>query len=162
MEQAKKRALRPFFVGVVGVAAYGYPLTLLALSLALSVIGERHWVTAGLLYAPRLAFGAPLLVLVPALWVTGRTSLLWTQVAALGLLLFPLMGLVLPWPARRSSAQVLRVLSYNVDSARAGAGKLLAVVDRLSPDLVLFQESPWAGALDEGLKARFPHFDHTA
>lgn len=161
MEQAKKRAHSPFFVRLVGALAYGYPLTLLALYAAFTAIGERHWLTAGLLYAPRLTFAAPLVVLVPALWLTGQRARLWTQVAALALLLFPLMGLVLPWPAPSASPRALRVLSYNVDSARAGAAPLLAVVDTLSPDLVLLQELEAVGELDTGLRARFPHFDHT-
>lgn len=161
MEQAKKRALRPFLVHVVRAAAASYPLTLLALCLAFTTIGERHWLTAGLLYAPRLAFAAPLVLLAPALWLAGQRSWLWTQLVALVVLVFPLMGFVLPWPVRTANGKALRVLSYNVDSARAGASKLLAVVDRLSPDLVLFQESLERGELDAGLRARFPHFDHT-
>jgi len=157
-----KSARSSLFLGVLRVAAYGYPLTLLALCLGFTLVGERHWLSAGLLYAPRVAFAAPLVVLLPALWLTRHRSLLWTQVVALAVLLVPLMGLVLPWPGARSGARELSVLSYNIDSANAGASELLAVVDRLSPDLVLFQEASWDGELDAGLQARFRYFDHTA
>jgi endonuclease/exonuclease/phosphatase family metal-dependent hydrolase len=69
------------------------------------------------------------------------------------------MGLVLPWPASSATGPQLKVLSFNVDSAHYGSDRVLAVVDREKPDLVLFQESPWGGPLHDGLRARFPHFD---
>lgn len=154
-------AARPF-ARLVGALAYAYPLTLLAVWLAFTTIGERHWTTAGLLYAPRALFAVPLVLLAPALWLTGQRRQLWTQLAALLVWLFPLMGLVLPGPARGPKPPSLRVLSYNVDMGNAGADKILSVVDQLAPDLVLFQESPWEGELHDGLRARFPYFDHTA
>jgi vancomycin resistance protein VanJ len=142
-------------------AALAYPLALLALSAALLCIGERHWLTAWLLYVPRVAFAAPLLLFTPALLLTGAKKLLWTQVIALLLTLGPLMGLVLPWPTRTAGGPTLELLSYNVNTAYAGADKVLRVVDQVEPDLVLFQESPWDGPLHDGLRARYPHFDST-
>lgn len=160
MEHAKSGAFRGALSQLVRAAAYAYPLSLLALCAALSGVGERHWLTAGLLYVPRALFALPLVPLLPALWLIGPRRLLWTQAAALLLTLFPLMGLVLPWPTRAPPGPRLRVLSYNVDTARGGSDRLLGVVDRLAPDLVLFQESPWHGPLHDGLRARFAHFDH--
>jgi endonuclease/exonuclease/phosphatase (EEP) superfamily protein YafD len=159
MEHAKARSIVRFSRRLVSLSAYAYPLVLLALCIVLVSIGERFWVTAGLLYVPRALFGAPLVVLVPALWLMGKKRLLWTQAVALLLVVFPLMGLVLPWPAARASGPTLKLLSFNVDSAHAGAEQLLAVVDREQPDLALFQEAPWGGPLHEGLRARFPHVD---
>ncbi len=143
-------------------AAYAYPLSLLGVCSAFELVGERHWLTAGAMYAPRALFAAPIALLAPALWLTSQRSLLWTQLAALLITVFPLMGLVLPLRSHAARGPTLRVLSYNVDTARAGADELLAVVDRLAPDLVLLQESPWGGPLHDGLRARFPYFDHSA
>jgi vancomycin resistance protein VanJ len=142
-------------------AAIVYPLALLALSAALLYVGERYWLTAWLLYVPRVVFAAPLLLITPALLLTGAKNLLWTQVVALLLTLGPLMGLVLPWPTRAAGGPTLELLSYNVNTAYAGADEVLRVVDQIEPDLVMFQESPWDGPLHDGLRARFPYFDST-
>lgn len=142
-------------------AAVAYPLALLAVSAALLCIGERYWLTAWLLYVPRAVFAAPLLLITPALLLAGAKKLLWTQVVALLLTVGPLMGLALPWPTRAAGGPTLELLSYNVDTAYAGADKVLGVVDQVEPDLVMFQESPWHGPLHAGLRARFPYFDST-
>lgn len=159
MEHAKGRPIVRFFRRLVVVCAYAYPATLALLCVALFGIGENHWVTAGLLYVPRVLYAAPLVLLTPALWLLGRKRLLWTQAVTLLLLLFPLMGLVLPWPTSAPTGPALKLLSFNVDSAHYGSDQLLAVVDSEKPDLVLFQEAPWGGPLHDGLRARFPHVD---
>lgn len=159
MEHAKARPFVRFLRRLVRVSAYAYPLALLALCIAFVSIGERHWLTAGLLYAPRPLFALPLVAVLPALWFIGARKLLWTQLASLLLILFPLMGLVLPWPAGTPRGPTLKLLSLNVNSAAVGAERLLALVDELGPDLVLFQEAPWSGALHDGLRQRFAHFD---
>lgn len=159
MEQAKARPLVRFLRRLLAVLAYGYPLCLALLCVLLTTVGERHWVTAGLLYVPRVLYAAPVLLLLVALWLTKQRRLLWTQGVAMLLVLFPLMGLILPWPTGSATGPVLKVLSFNVDSANYGAERVLAAVDREQPDLVLFQESPWGGPLHDGLRARFPHVD---
>jgi endonuclease/exonuclease/phosphatase family metal-dependent hydrolase len=159
MEQAKARPVVRFLRRLLGFCAYAYPLFLLAVCALLTMLGEGYWVTAGLLYVPRVLYAAPLLVLVPALWLTKRRRLLWTQAAALVLVVFPLMGLVLPWPSGDAKGPKLKLMSFNVDSAHYGSERVLAAVDREQPDLVLFQESPWGGPLHDGLRARFPHVD---
>ena len=67
-KRAPSRVLRR----VVRVTAYAYLLTLLAVCAAFTAIGERHWLTAGLLYVPRALFAAPI-VLLGAL-VTGSSN----------------------------------------------------------------------------------------
>jgi endonuclease/exonuclease/phosphatase family metal-dependent hydrolase len=161
MEHGKQRFLVRGLRPLHG-AAYAYPLTLLVLSVAFVRIGEHHWLTAGALYVPRALWLLPLVVLTPALLLTSSKKLLWTQGAALLLGLFPLLGLVMPWPTPAARGPTLRLLSYNVDTARAGSERLLEVVDRLSPDVVLFQESPANGPLLDGLRARYAHFDSTS
>jgi len=138
-------------------SAFAYPLALAATFALFLLVGERHWLTAALLYVPRIAFGAPLLVLVPALWLT-RRRLLWTQVVAFALLLFPLMGFVLPGPRPRAHGQTLRVLSHNVDTGRLREDLLLREVDTLRPDIVLFQES-WSPTLCTNPRRRFAHVE---
>lgn len=148
-----------FLRRLIVVFAYAYPLCLLALCALLTTVGESYWVTAALLYVPRVLYGAPVLVLAGALWLLKERRLLWTQAAAAAVVVFPLMGLVLPWPTGSTTGPRLKLLSFNVDSANYGSDRLLAVVDREQPDLVLFQESPWGGPLHDGLRARFPHVD---
>jgi vancomycin resistance protein VanJ len=161
MEHRKRRFFTRFSRLSRG-AAIAYPLALLALSAALLWIGERHWLTAWLLYVPRVVFAAPLLLITPALLLAGAKKLLWTQIVALLLTVGPLMGLVLPWPTRAAGGPTLELLSYNVDTAHAGADKVLRVVDHVDPDLVMLQEAPWHGPLHDGLRARFPYFDSTS
>jgi len=67
--------------------------------------------------------------------------LLLAQLAAGGLVLFPLMGLVLP--SARSpagSGPRMRVLSLNANSGYSGTRALLEAVDHYSPDLLVMQE----------------------
>jgi endonuclease/exonuclease/phosphatase (EEP) superfamily protein YafD len=81
---------------------------------------------------------------------------LWTQLAALLVLVFPLMGFVLPWPASRSpSSPVLRVLSYNIDSGNGGADEIVAEIDRHAPDVVFLQEVSAAEPIESLLRARY-------
>jgi endonuclease/exonuclease/phosphatase family metal-dependent hydrolase len=159
MEHAKARPIVRFLRRLLAVAAYGYPLCLVILCALLTTLGEGYWVTAGLLYVPRALFAAPVLLLGMGLWLTKQRRLLWTQGVAALLVSFPLMGLVLPWPKSEVVGPKLKVLSFNVDSAHYGADRVLAVLDRERPDLVLFQESPWGGALHDGLRDRYPHVD---
>lgn len=123
------------------VAAVSYPALLLAVALALAYIGERWWVTAVALYVPRFAFGAPLPVLVALLLWFRKRELLWTQLVALLLLVFPLMGLSLPWFTSRSDTPVFRVMSFNADSGYAGIPEIGRAIRAISPDVVLLQEA---------------------
>src|SRR5881394_1281803 len=125
----------------LAVMAMAYPLLLLLLIVLLRFVGEAWWVTDVGLYLPRLPLALPLPFLALALWLWGRRRLLVTQLVAAVLLLFPLMGLVLPWPARvRADSPRVRVLSYNVNSAYGGLDRILEEVDRFGPDVVLLQE----------------------
>ena len=150
-----KRWLR----GIVTVCAWAYPAALLASVLLLRFVGEHWWVTAVALYVPRRLLAIPLLPILAALILQRRFRLLATQVAAGLLLLFPLMGLVLP--GLRSAAPDgprLRVMSLNGDSANEGADKLLAAVDRYAPDVVLMQEIGLSAVHPflRGLALRYP------
>jgi vancomycin resistance protein VanJ len=140
--------------------AYAYPAVLLALCLAFVRIGEKWWLTAGLLYLPRVFFAAPLVVLAPALWFMRERKLLWTQAVGLTLTVFPLMGLVLPWPSGTPAGASFQLLSFNVNNGYGGSARLLSAIDQAKADLVLLQEAPqFGGPLIDGLRARFPHVE---
>lgn len=135
-----------------------YPVLLLAIVLALEYVGERWWVTTLALYVPRIAFGAPLPLFVIALLFLRRYILLWTQLAALVLLLFPLMGLALPWFTGKSETPVFRVMSLNANSGYAGAHEFGRAIRTISPDIVLLQEAErHRGELEAELKRLYPH-----
>lgn len=150
--------LRHYLERLLVVSAWAYPAGLITAWLALALVGEGWWVTAALLYAPRLLFAAPLLLLVPGLLLIRRRNLLWTQALAALVTLFPLMGLCLPWFASGdAAAKGVKVMSFNVASEWMGADAVLREVDAMKPDIVLLQEASWGGPLLEGLKKRYPH-----
>ncbi len=145
---------RRWLRSAVSACAFLY-LTLLAVSCAaLYYIGESWWVTAAALYVPRVALALPLPFLAGLLWLFGPHRLLWTQVAAAILVVFPLMGFVAPWPSA-PLGHTIRVLTLNVNSGYSGARAILEKVTGFSPDVVLLEEAPWGGELPDLLRARF-------
>lgn len=155
-----RRAVTRWLSRLLVICAYAYPALLAAVCLLFVWVGEDWWVTAALLYAPRLAFGLPLLVLVPCLWLTRRRRLLWTQLVALTLTLFPLMGLVLPWPAPESDRASLKLMTFNISNAPQGDQQVLSAIDAIGADLVLLQEvPPWANPVVVGLRSRFAYVE---
>jgi vancomycin resistance protein VanJ len=152
-ERWEKRWWRRLIVAI----AFLYPVCILAVTIGFRFIGERWWVTGVGLYAPRYVFAAPLPVVVLALAATpSKRRLLWTQAASLVLLLFPLMGFVVPRPhfARRDPP-TMRVLSYNIAGAMGGVENVLREIDRFSPDVVILQEVGSADAINAFLEARY-------
>jgi endonuclease/exonuclease/phosphatase (EEP) superfamily protein YafD len=129
---------------------------LLLIVILLRWVGESWWATGVGLYLPRIAFVAPLPVLVVLLLVLGKARLLYTQLAALLIFLFPMMGLVLPWPRSPiEGAPKLRVLSYNVNQQYGGADNILAEIDRYTPDVALLQEAHPSEEFLDLLRARY-------
>lgn len=115
-----------------------YALGLWLLALALRFVGEGAWLTTALLYLPAIAFALPLPVLIGWMWRRGYRAWLAVHLVALWALVFPLMGFV--WPrtlARDPAGPVMRVLSYNVNHAYAGADRVVAEILRHAPDVVL-------------------------
>ena len=151
-----KARFRSWLGRLVIACAWGYPIALVVIYLALDRVGEDWWVTTALLYAPRISFGAPLVVLVPALWLMGRRRLLLTQAVALLVLIFPLMGLVLPGLGGTSSGPSLALMTFNVNSEYEGPATILRHIDAIKPDIVLLQEATWGGPMEGALKTRFP------
>ena len=142
---------------ILAAIALLYPAALLGVTALLRCVGERWWVTGVGLYLPRVVLWAPLPVIVLALAAMGLWRLLWTQGAAFVLLVFPLMGFVLPWPTGRSrGAPVLRVLSYNIDSGNGGVDDIIQEIDRQTPDVVFLQEVGASEPINSLLRARYP------
>jgi endonuclease/exonuclease/phosphatase (EEP) superfamily protein YafD len=145
---------------LTAIAAWLYVVSLLFAILAMHYVGERWWMTGVALYLPRLVFALPLPVLAIALVAMGPRRLLWTQLGAAILLLFPLMGLVIPRPASRAKgAPVMRILSYNVDSIVNGMDGVLGEIDRYSPDIVVLQEIGSQELLAARMRERYPVVD---
>jgi endonuclease/exonuclease/phosphatase family metal-dependent hydrolase len=82
--------------------------------------------------------------------------LLWTQGVAALVVLFPLMGFVLPglrpYPGERPT---MRVLSYNVNATLGGADKIAEQIAEYSPDVVLLQELGPAEPIASLLRAHY-------
>ncbi|MGD0676164.1 MAG: endonuclease/exonuclease/phosphatase family protein [Polyangiaceae bacterium] len=142
----------------VGWLAVLYPAALLSIVLAFRVAGERWWITGIILYLPRLAFGLPLPLLVFGLVAAGRPGLLWTQLVASLVLVFPLMGFVIPRsPGMAPSSPTLRVLSYNVNSGHGHGdyADVVAEVERYSPDVAVLVEASFKDKIVPLMRARF-------
>jgi vancomycin resistance protein VanJ len=102
--------------------------------------GERWWATGVGLYVPRSVFLLPLPFTLGALLWFGPRRLLWSQLAAALLVVFPLMGFVVSLPSAHGGP-VVRVLSFNVNSSYSGTELVAGAVEKFSPDIVLIQEA---------------------
>jgi endonuclease/exonuclease/phosphatase (EEP) superfamily protein YafD len=143
-----------------GVAALAilYPVALVVAWVLLRFVGERWWLTGVTLYLPMIGFGAPLPFLVALLWFVKRPRLLWTQAVAAAILVFGLMGFVLPTPRFGApSTPAMRVLSYNIDSAHAGVDRIMAEIDRYAPDVAVLVELGDTRGIESLLKERYPN-----
>jgi len=112
---------------------------------------------AALLAGGFAARALPFVVL--GLWLARERRLLWTQLAALLLTVFPLMGFVLPGSTSRDpGSRSLRLLSFNTNSGYSGASAIVAQVSSFHPDIVLIQEGQFGGGeIADQLRARYPH-----
>jgi endonuclease/exonuclease/phosphatase (EEP) superfamily protein YafD len=142
--------------GLLRVLAVAYPLSLLATTVALRYVGEAWWVSTVGLYLPRIGFALPLPFLALALHLGRMRWLLGLQGIGVVLILFPLMGFVLPWPVTHRDGPTLRVLSFNVNSGHSGVTVVMDEIARYSPDLVLLQETGGNQAFLPPLKALYP------
>jgi endonuclease/exonuclease/phosphatase (EEP) superfamily protein YafD len=141
---------------VVRAVAIAYPVALLAIWISLRWIGEAWWASTAALYLPYALFGLPLPFVVLVTWLKQMRRLACVQAVTLFLLVFPIMGFVLPWPSfADASAPKIRVVSLNVDSGHAGVEKIVEAIASYSPDVVLLQET-YANDLEPVLRARYP------
>jgi endonuclease/exonuclease/phosphatase (EEP) superfamily protein YafD len=142
---------------VLQVVAAAYPLALLAVAGTLRYVGEAWWVSNVGLYLPRIVFGLPLPFLALALYLVRMRRLFWSQALSAGVVLFPLMGFVLPWPRLTPpGASTLRILSFNVNGGYGGASAIVDQVNPYAPDIVLFQEMAGFEDFAPLLRSRYP------
>src|SRR5689334_11447581 len=73
-----------------------YVVSLLVLWGLITQVSDRWWPATALMYFPRPVWGLPLILLVPAAALL-RWRLLGVQLVALALVVWPIMGLCLPW-----------------------------------------------------------------
>jgi endonuclease/exonuclease/phosphatase (EEP) superfamily protein YafD len=126
---------------IVRLSAVGYLVALLVVVAALRLIGERWWVTTAALYLPPIGWALPLPVLVLALSIGRCYRLLLTQVAAAGVLLFPLMGLHLTGArAATPGATRFRIFTANIGLAMIGIEPVLDRIHATDPDVIVLEE----------------------
>jgi endonuclease/exonuclease/phosphatase (EEP) superfamily protein YafD len=139
----------------VGLAV-AYPICLLAAATTLRYVGEAWWVSTVGLYLPRVGFALPLPILAVALRILRMHRLLWLQAISGLVILFPLMGLVLPRPTSAEHAPTLRVLSFNVNAGYGGPELVVDEIDRYAPDIVMLQETGGNAAFGPLLRSKYP------
>jgi vancomycin resistance protein VanJ len=136
--------------------AAGYLAGLLLIVAGMRLVGEQHWLTTALLYAPRPSFFLPLPVVTLLVAQFGPRRLLWGTPLAIWLLLFPIMGLELGLGralggaagAQRTGEPRLRILSYNAAGGPVPEA-FVAVIRAARPDILLVQE--WQDRLEPAL-----------
>jgi endonuclease/exonuclease/phosphatase (EEP) superfamily protein YafD len=139
------------------VAAIAYPVALLAIWISIRFVGEGWWASTAALYLPGALFALPLPFVVLATWLRRMRRLVWAQTVSLFLLVFPIMGFVLPWPSfADASAPKIRIVSMNVNGGHAGVDKIVDAIAGYSPDVVLLQELNSGEDFAPVLRARYP------
>jgi endonuclease/exonuclease/phosphatase (EEP) superfamily protein YafD len=142
---------------ITALAACAYPLVLVAAVLLVRCFSDDWWLLEAALYLPRILLAIPMIALLPLLIALRLPRLLWTQLVASLVLLFPLMGLVLPSPYASASGPTLRLMSYNVHDCLSRAEVVDANIRRHSPDVVLLQEiCSHSQPIIERLRSRYP------
>ena len=123
--------------------AWLYPAALVAAILIMRYGGQSIWQAELALYLPRIGFALPLPFFVIALLIMKQRRALWSQAIAAWLVLFPLMGLVLPGFPRSAEdpKRTLKILVYNGNFLYSGAPAVAAQIRVFSPDIVLMQQT---------------------
>jgi endonuclease/exonuclease/phosphatase family metal-dependent hydrolase len=155
-----KRFLSKRWVRRLSIAlAVAYALSVVVAYLVFRFVGENWWISAIGMYLPRIAFAAPLVVFVPLLSLLRERRWLWSQAVALVIVVFPLMGLVLPGPGPSSATGGFRVMSFNVASSVMGREPVFRAIAEQNPDILLVQESTDWSKLHELVHERYPHVE---
>lgn len=157
--------LRSALRRLVPILAVGYAVALIVYALFLRLFGDLWWVAHAAQYVPRAPLAIPLPLLALSLLLQRRVRLLWTQLAAALVLLFPLLGFAVPgWSKADPARPKLRLLSYNVNSGYADYDAVVAAIEPHSPDLVFIQEifdNAEGEHLMSLLRARYAHVERS-
>lgn len=125
-----------------------YAAIVVGLCLLLHLASDRWWLATLILYGPRWPCALPLAVLLPAA-VLCRRRLLGLLAAVSVVLVFPLMGLCVPWAAVVRPAcrgPTVRVLTCNVHGRDLDPAPLAAFIASARPDVVALQS--WSSRYD--------------
>jgi vancomycin resistance protein VanJ len=125
---------------IVACSAWLYLCAVLALWLTLRYAGDRWWPATLLLFGPRWLFAVPIAPLALVSAVSQR-KLLSVVAASSCIVVFPVLGLCLPWPRILSvPGPRFRVPTYNVATSEVATEALSALIRRVEPDIVALQE----------------------
>ncbi len=127
--------------GVAGGCVYAYTAAVVGMWALMWLAGDRWWFATLMLFGPRWVVALPLLMLVPL-----ALALRVRWLGALGLsavvLLWPIMGLNLPWRTLADSPHAdLRVMTYNVDRWSVSQARFENLLAMVQPDLIAVQEA---------------------
>ena len=134
---------RPWWIRVVSVSfaalTWLYVASLLAVWLVLHFYGDHWWLATVMLFGPRWICGLPLVVFVPAAAVW-RRRLLWPLAAGVVILVWPIMGLCLPWARLAGSGDsTIRLLTCNLKGRCYDNAVLDNLIATSAPDVVTLQ-----------------------
>ena len=140
-EETSSRRTSRLLARTTAWLSWGYLVAVVATWALLHFGGDRWWFATVVLFGPRWLVGVPLLLLIPAAGIV-RRRLLWPLSLATLLLVFPVLGLNLPWRSLLSSADgpTLRVMTCNTNGGHLDAGALTILISDTHPDVVMLQE----------------------
>ncbi len=134
---------RPWWIRIVSFSfatlTWLYVASLLAVWLVLYFLGDRWWLATVMLFGPRWVCGLPLVVLLPvaAVW---RRRLLWPLAAGAVILVWPIMGLCLPWARLAGTpTPTIRLLTCNLKGRCYDNAVLNDLIATSAPDIVTLQ-----------------------
>ena len=141
--------------------AWLYLAAVLMICVLLHATADHWWPGTLLMFGPRWVWALPLAVLAPAALAI-RPRVLWHLLAALVLVVGPVMGFRLPWGrllAEETGGPGVRVLTCNTHGGRLDARALAELIAETRPDVVALQE--WSGENEAAVFGRGEWFVRT-
>ena len=139
---APRSSVHRFPARLLGYAAWGYALVVIAACAVMYLLGDRWWPATMLLFSPRWLIAIPLVMLVPlALWLN-RRLLLPLLLSAL-VILGPFMGLQFSFGrAKTPHENIVRVITCNINNGTFDVKALRALILETGADVLALQECP--------------------
>jgi endonuclease/exonuclease/phosphatase family metal-dependent hydrolase len=156
MDASRERTRRSSLARFLALASIVQTVGMIGIWVTMTEVGESWWFSTVLLYLPRIAFGLPLLLLIPLAFALNRRFLV-LHAGCLLFLLGPLMGWQAPGRGERPGpgARSVKVLTYNVGWGPPAVAALVRAVATAKPDLVLVQETKDLAPLFPGWKTHY-------